>query len=100
MWRRLSLRDFVIVRELELELAALRDRRASMTEDEYFAQIEPLLLKLARLYADSIPQPLFPSLLSFGLVGSAMFAAVASTVIAAALPARRAASLDPVQVMR
>jgi hypothetical protein len=41
--------------EIELDLAALRDRKASMTEDEYFARVEPLLLELARLYAASMP---------------------------------------------
>ena len=36
--------------ELELQLAALRDRRSEFTEDEYYARIEPLLLEIARLY--------------------------------------------------
>ncbi|MEQ1861712.1 MAG: hypothetical protein ABMA13_17475, partial [Chthoniobacteraceae bacterium] len=35
---------------LERELAALRERKAEMKEDEYFAEIEAVLLKLARLY--------------------------------------------------
>jgi lipoprotein-releasing system permease protein len=49
---------------------------------------------------DAIPEALFPTELTWTLVGVAMLAAVISTVIAAALPARRAASMDPVQVMR
>lgn len=47
-----------------------------------------------------VPQSLFPSQLSLELVLIAMAAAIVSTVIAATMPARRAASLDPVEVMR
>jgi hypothetical protein len=36
--------------ELELALAKLRDAKAKMAEDEYYRQLEVLLLKLARLY--------------------------------------------------
>ena len=43
---------------------------------------------------------LFPSALSWSLVGLAMLSAVVTTLIAASLPARRAASLDPVVVMK
>jgi len=39
--------------DIEQQIAALRDRKAEMTEDVYYAQIEPLLLELARLYADA-----------------------------------------------
>ncbi len=35
---------------LERELAALRDRKAGMKEDEYFGELEALLLKIARIY--------------------------------------------------
>jgi mannose-6-phosphate isomerase-like protein (cupin superfamily) len=35
---------------LERELAALRDRKAAMKEDEYFRALEALLLKLAQIY--------------------------------------------------
>ncbi len=35
---------------LERDLAALRERKAEMKEDEYFAALETLLLKLAQLY--------------------------------------------------
>lgn len=43
---------------------------------------------------------LFPTSISAPIVAAAMFSAILSTVIAAVLPARRAAKLDPVQVMR
>jgi lipoprotein-releasing system permease protein len=46
------------------------------------------------------PEPLFMSMLSWQLIAGAMLAAIVSTVLAAILPARRAAKLDPVQVMR
>ena len=36
--------------ELEREIATLRERKASLKEDEYFEQLEPLLVELARLY--------------------------------------------------
>ena len=35
---------------LERELAGLRDRKATMKEDEYFRELEVLLLKIARIY--------------------------------------------------
>jgi len=38
--------------ELERELASLRERRAGMTDDDYFAAVEAIAVKLARLYAD------------------------------------------------
>lgn len=37
---------------LELKIEALRDKKSSLAEDEYFDQLESLLLELARLYAD------------------------------------------------
>src|SRR5687768_13765561 len=37
--------------KLELEVEALRARKASMPEADYYAKLEPLLLKLSRLYA-------------------------------------------------
>jgi lipoprotein-releasing system permease protein len=46
------------------------------------------------------PEPLLPAQLSWQLVAIAMLAAVVSTVLAAILPARRAAQLDPVKVIR
>jgi len=36
--------------DLERQLAALRDRKASLSEEEYLALLEPLLIELARLY--------------------------------------------------
>jgi hypothetical protein len=36
---------------LEQELAAARQHKAALSEDEYLARIEPILLELARLYA-------------------------------------------------
>ena len=46
------------------------------------------------------PEPLFPAQLAWPIVAAAVLAAVVSTVIAAVLPARRAAALDPVEVIR
>ena len=43
---------------------------------------------------------LFPTSLTWGLVLVAMAGAIVATLVAAALPARRAARLDPVKVMR
>jgi hypothetical protein len=42
---------------LELEIAALRQRKDKTAEDEYYRELEPLLLELARLYepADQAP---------------------------------------------
>lgn len=36
--------------ELELELASLRDRKSSTPKDEYYREIEGLLLEIARIY--------------------------------------------------
>ncbi len=47
-----------------------------------------------------IGEPLFPSDLTWQLVAVAIASAVVTTVFAAALPARRAAHLDPVEVLR
>jgi lipoprotein-releasing system permease protein len=46
------------------------------------------------------PEPLLPAEISLPLIAAAMLAATVSTVLAAILPARRAARLDPVEVMR
>lgn len=46
------------------------------------------------------PESLFPGVLSPEVIGTAVLSAIISTVIAALLPARRAASLDPVEVIR
>jgi len=46
------------------------------------------------------PQDLFPSHLTWQLVVIAMFAAILTTVAAAVLPARRAARLNPVEVIK
>ena len=45
-------------------------------------------------------ESLFPSHLTWELIAAAMLAAIASTIVAAILPARRAASVNPVEVMR
>ena len=37
---------------LEIALAALRDRKAQLPEADYYAQLEPLMVELARLYRD------------------------------------------------
>ena len=47
-----------------------------------------------------VPEPLFPAAVLPGYIALAMLAAIASTVLAAILPARRAARLNPVEVMR
>lgn len=36
--------------ELELAIESLRQKKSSMSEDEYYEQLEPLLLELARVY--------------------------------------------------
>ena len=36
--------------ELELQIEALRAKKSAMTPDEYYAQLEPMLIELARLY--------------------------------------------------
>jgi lipoprotein-releasing system permease protein len=46
------------------------------------------------------PESLFPARLNWEVVLAAMMAATISTVLAAILPASRAANLDPVEVMR
>lgn len=40
---------------LELEIAQLREKKRELTEDEYYTLLEPLLLKLARLYQQIDP---------------------------------------------
>jgi hypothetical protein len=37
--------------ELERTIAEVRKKKATLGEDEYYAQLEPLLIELARLYA-------------------------------------------------
>ncbi len=37
--------------DLELKIQALRDRKGTLPEVDYYAQLEPLLLELARVYA-------------------------------------------------
>ena len=37
---------------IERELAQLREAKATLSEDEYFAQLETIMLRLARLYRD------------------------------------------------
>ena len=46
------------------------------------------------------PEPLFPAFISPAFILVAMLAAILATVLAALLPARRAARLNPVDVMR
>ena len=45
--------------ELELSIARLRERKGELPEDDYYAQLEPLLLEMARLYqrATSVVKP-------------------------------------------
>ena len=42
---------------IELKVEALRGRKASMSEADYYAQLEPLLLDLARVYESAGPNP-------------------------------------------
>ncbi len=39
--------------ELELEIAGLRSQKPQLAEDDYYRRLEPLLLDLARLYAEA-----------------------------------------------
>ena len=39
--------------ELERELAALRQQKAELAESEYLALLEPLFIRLARLYEEA-----------------------------------------------
>jgi hypothetical protein len=38
--------------QLELSIAALRDEKAKLSEDEYYRRLEPMMVELARLYAE------------------------------------------------
>ncbi len=38
--------------QIELALAALRDQKSTLKEDDYFARVEPLMIELARIYRD------------------------------------------------
>jgi len=42
--------------KLELEVEALRAKKAKLAEAEYYAQLEPLLVRLAKLYQQQ-PSP-------------------------------------------
>ena len=42
---------------LELQLAGIRTQKSVLKEDEYYRKLEPLLLKLARLYQDKTQKP-------------------------------------------
>ncbi len=41
----------------ELQLAEIRTQKSALKEDEYYRKLEPLLLKLARLYQDKTQKP-------------------------------------------
>lgn len=43
--------------QIELKIARLRDTKPSMSEDDYYSSLEPLLLELSRLYASAVPKP-------------------------------------------
>jgi hypothetical protein len=43
--------------QLEQSLAALRDQKSKLGEEEYYKQIEPLLVELARIYSKLQPAP-------------------------------------------
>jgi len=42
--------------QLELDIASLRDQKAALEPDDYYAKLEPLMLQLAELY-QSLPNP-------------------------------------------
>ncbi len=42
---------------LELSIAGLRDRKTELGDDAYYAELEPLMLELANLYANVEPAP-------------------------------------------
>ncbi|MBI1839538.1 MAG: hypothetical protein HYR88_01640 [Verrucomicrobia bacterium] len=46
--------------ELELEIARLRELKASMPEDDYYAQLETILLRLGALYQKADPKTAAP----------------------------------------
>lgn len=41
--------------QLEMQVEALRAKKKTLSETQYYAQLEPLLLQLARLYAETSP---------------------------------------------
>jgi hypothetical protein len=41
--------------QLELAVAALRDQKEKLAEDDYYARLEPLMIELAKLYRDLPP---------------------------------------------
>ena len=43
--------------QLELSLAALRDQKDKLGEDEYYKRLEPLMVELARIYSRLQPAP-------------------------------------------
>ncbi len=43
--------------ELELAIAALRDQKTKLGEDEYYRRLEPLMVELGRLYEQADPRP-------------------------------------------
>ncbi|MEO8351340.1 MAG: hypothetical protein ABI680_06380 [Chthoniobacteraceae bacterium] len=43
--------------DLEIKLAQLREKKANLRPDEYYAQLEAIMLELARLYRSAAPAP-------------------------------------------
>jgi hypothetical protein len=43
--------------QLELQVMALRDAKATLPENEYFSKLEPLLQEIARIYEPAAPSP-------------------------------------------
>lgn len=43
--------------EVERAIAALRDQKATLAEDAYYGQLEPLMVELARIYRDLPAEP-------------------------------------------
>jgi hypothetical protein len=39
--------------QLELSIAALRDQKGRLAEDEYYKRLEPVMVELARLYRET-----------------------------------------------
>ncbi len=43
--------------QLELSIAALRDQKEKLSEDEYYDRLDKLMIELAKLYRDLKPSP-------------------------------------------
>jgi hypothetical protein len=53
----LSLEQLARRDQLEQEIERLRQTKSQMSEDAYYEALEPLLIEMARLYAEPKPEP-------------------------------------------